>query len=144
MAKQSAYSMINVSAVLDRRDIKGLWDGDDAIVVSMNADVGTGLVGAAGESIFSVTTDQSAEISIKLMHTSPTHRFLLQKLKQQRARGGAFPGFSFAFKDRVSGEGGVADICRIMTAPEDSKGTNAVVREWVLWTGEWIPEIPNV
>lgn len=143
MAKTSAYSMINVSATLDRRDVKGLWDGDDAIVVTQGSDVSTGLVGADGSSIVSISADQSAQISIKLQHTSPTHRFLHQKLKQMRAKGANATLFSFSFKDKVSGEGGTADKCTIMTAPEDSKGKTAVVREWVLWTGDWNPEIPN-
>lgn len=143
MAKTSAYSMINVSATLDRRDVKGLWDGDDAIVVTMNSDVGEILVGADGSSIFSISADQSAEISIKLQHTSPTHKFLSQKLKQTRNRGANVNPFSFSIKDRVSGEGGTGDKCYIMTAPEDSKGKNATVREWVIVTGDWNPEIPN-
>jgi hypothetical protein len=143
MAKTSAYSMINVSATLDRRDVKGLWDGDDAIVVSQGADVSTMLIGADGSSIVSISADHSAQISVKLQHTSPTHRFLSQKLKQLRARGANATAFSFSIKDKVSGEGGTADQCYIMTAPEDSKGKNAAVREWVLITGEWNPEIPN-
>ncbi len=28
-------------------------------------------------------------------------------------------------------------------APSDSKGKNAVVREWVLVTGQWGPTVPN-
>jgi hypothetical protein len=135
--------MINVSATLDRRDVKGLWDGDDAISVTEGADVGTGLVGADGSSIFSISADQSAQISIKLQHTSPTHRFLHQKLKTMRAKGANATFFSFSVKDKVSGEGGTADKCMIMKAPDDQKGKNASQREWVLWTGEWMPEIPN-
>ena len=143
MAKTSAYSMINVSATLDRRDVKGLWDGDDTIVVTQGSDVGEGLVGADGSSIFSISADQSAEISIKLQHTSPTHRFLSQKLKQTRNRGANVNAFSFSVKDRVSGEGGTADKCYIRKAPDDSKGKMATVREWLIWTGDWNPEIPN-
>jgi hypothetical protein len=143
MPKTSAYSMLNVSATLDRRDVKGLWDGDDAIVVTMNSDVGEGIVGADGSSIFSISADQSAEISIKLQHTSPTHKFLSQKLKQHRQRGANVKPFSFSIKDKVSGEGGTADKCFIRTAPEDSKGKVATVREWIIWTGDWNPEIPN-
>jgi hypothetical protein len=135
--------MINVSATLDRRDVKGLWDGDDTIVVTQGADVGTGLVGAAGDSIFSISADRSAQISVKLMHTSPTHRFLHQKWAAQRARGANASSFPFSFKDKVSGEGGTADQCYIMQAPEDQKGKNATVREWKLWTGEFNPEVPN-
>lgn len=143
MARSTAYSYINVSATLDRRDIKGLWDGDDPIVVTPGADISTGIVGADGSSIVSISADQSAQISIKLQHTSPTHRFLMQKLKQMRARGANSTFIPFTVKDRVSGEGGSAHRCTIMTAPDDSKGKNATVREWILWTGDWSPEVPN-
>lgn len=143
MPQVSAYSFANVSATIDRREVVAPWDGDDAIVVAQGADAGTGLVGADGSSIFSITTDRSATITIRLMHTSPTHRLLHQKWEAQRARGAAFRSFPFAMKDRVSGEGGTASNCYVMTAPSDSKGKAAAVREWVLWTGEWKPEIPN-
>lgn len=143
MPQVSAYSFKNVSATIDRREIIAPWDGDDAIVVAQGTDAGTGLVGADGSSIFSVSTDASATITIRLMHTSPTHRLLHERWKAQKARGGATRPFSFAMKDRVSGEGGAASNCFIQGAPSDQKGKNAAVREWVLWTGEWTPEIPN-
>lgn len=143
MAISSAYSFANVSATLDGRQVQGAWDGDDAIVVSPGADRGTGLIGADGSGIFSISADKSATISIKLMHTSPTHRLLMQKMKRQQALGAGASSFPFQFMDTASGEGGSADKCFIMTAPADSKGKNAVVREWVLWAVEYNPEVPN-
>lgn len=143
MPISSAYSMVNVSATVDGQQVQGAWDGDDAIVVTPGADKGTGLIGADGSGIWSVSADKSATISVKLMHTSPTHRLLSQKLKRQQALGGAASTFPFSFIDTVSGEGGTADKCYIMTAPADSKGKSATVREWVLWTVEYNPEIPN-
>ena len=85
MAQTSAYSMLNVTVTLDGLAVRGLFDGDDAITVTQGADVGTMLVGADGSSLFSQTADRSAQISIKLQHTSPTHRQLIQRWKQQRA-----------------------------------------------------------
>lgn len=143
MPKTTAYSMINVSATIDRRDVQGLWDGDDAIVVTPGADIGTGLIGADGSGIFSISADRSAQISVKLQHTSPTHELLHKKWKQQRARGANASSFSFVLKDKVSGEGGTADKCYIMSAPETQTGKAATVREWVLWTADWQPEVPN-
>lgn len=141
MAQTSAYSMINVASTLDGLAVRGLWDGDDAITVEQGADVGTGLVGADGSSIFSQSADKSARITIRLQHTSPTHRQLVQKWKQQRA--GRMLAFPFDVIDKDSGEGGTADKCYIMQAPSDQKGENAVVRAWVLWTGEYEPNTPN-
>lgn len=143
MATSTAYSFINVSATVDGQLVIGLWDGDDAIVVTKAADIGTGLVGADGSGIFSVSASRAATISIKVQHTSPTHRLLMQKMKRQQSLGGAATGFSFTVIDSVSGEGGVADRCFIQTAPADSKGVNAVVREWVLWTADFSDEVPN-
>lgn len=143
MARTSAYSYINVTATIDRREIKGLWEGDDAVEVAYANDRGTGLTGADGASIFSVSADKSAEVTLRLQHTSPTHRLLMQKLKQQQARGANFTGFSFSVKDRVSGEGGSCDKAYIQTAPGKSYGVNAVVREWVIWCGDYNEEIPS-
>lgn len=142
MATSSAYSFINVQATLDGLKVLSPWDGDDALVVEQGADVGTGLVGVDGSSIFSQSADKSARITIRLQHTSSTHRQLTQKWKQQRA--GRLLGFPFDFIDKDSGEGGTADRCFIFQAPADSKGKNAVVRAWVLWTGEYEPLVPNL
>lgn len=143
MGVSSAYSMVSVSATLDGRQILGLWDGDDAIVVSPGADIGTMMIGADGSSLFSQSADRSARVNIKLMHTSPTHRQLMQKLKRQQQLGANGAAFPFSFMDSASGEGGSADKCYIQAAPADGKGKNATVREWVLVTGEWNPEVPN-
>ena len=139
----SSYSYINVAATLDGQIVQGLWDGDDAIVVTQSSDSGTGMTGADGSSIFSVSASKAATISIKLQHTSPTHRLLMQKLKRQQALGANASAFPFTVIDSVSGEGGTASECYVQTAPADSKGVNAVVREWVLWTGNFTHEVPN-
>lgn len=141
MSKTSTYSMLNVTATLDGVQVRGLFDGDDAISVTPGADVGSLMVGADGCSMFSQSADKSATISIKLQHTSPTHRQLSQKLKQQRA--GRLLGFPFSFIDSGSGEGGTGDKCFISQAPTDSKGTNATVREWTIVVGDWNQNIPN-
>jgi hypothetical protein len=142
MVKSSAYSMKNVSATLDGQRVTGLWDGDDAIVVTPLTDVGTMLVGADGSSIFSQSANNGATITLRLQHTSPTHRNLMQKLQRQRAVGVRLSGFPFISIDVDSGEGGSTDQCFIQTAPNDEKGVNAAAREWVLVTGDWKPEIP--
>ncbi|NTA36836.1 DUF3277 family protein [Agrobacterium salinitolerans] len=139
----SAYGFVNTSNMVDGQLIQGLWDGDDAIVVAPLADKGTMLIGADGSALFSVSANKGATITLRLMHTSPTHRLLTQKLKRQQALASPNAAFPVTVYDTSSGEGGTADKCFIQTAPNDQKGINAVVREWVLVTGEWSPEIPN-
>lgn len=141
MAKSAAYSMKNVVVMVDGQLVQGFWDGDDAIQVDHAEDIGTGLVGADGSSIFSQHANEAATITLRLQHTSPTHRLLTQKLLRQRS-GGVISGFPISMADRISGEGGAADQCFIQTGPSDQKGVNANVREWVLWTGSWSPAVP--
>lgn len=43
------------------------------------------LIGADGSALFSVSANKGATITLRLMHTSPTHRLLTQKLKRQQA-----------------------------------------------------------
>ncbi|UQS95085.1 tube protein [Pseudanabaena phage Pam3] len=137
-----AYSMLNVTATLDGRRVIGLMDGDDAITTSPGVDVGTMLVGADGSWLFSQTADKSATVVIKLKPNSPTHRQLTEKWMAQRA--GRLVGFPFDFIDSASNEGGTGAEFFIQKAPDDSKGNNAVVREWTIVTGEWTPTIPTL
>jgi hypothetical protein len=135
--------MKNVAITLDGQAVVGIWDGDDAVQVAPIIDVGTMMVGADGSSIFSQHANEGATITLRLQHTSPAHRLLMQRLARQRAIGVRVTGFPFSVIDVDSGEGGSTDQCFIQTAPNDQKGVNAAAREWVLVTGQWHPEIPN-
>jgi hypothetical protein len=141
MGKTSSYSAINLAVSLDGIAVVGLFSGDNAIQVDQNVDAGTGLVGVQGDSIFSQTADRSAAVTLRLMHTSPTHRQLIQKWNAQRA--GRLVPFPFDHMDTKANEGGSGDEFYIMRAPSDTKGSNATVREWVIWTGDYTPAIPN-
>lgn len=142
MARTAAYSSKNVTATLDGVQVIGLWDGDDAILVTPGVERGVGLVGADGSSIFSISPDQSATISVKLQQTSATNRQLEQKLKAQEA-GALVTSFPFDVIDRGNGGGGSTDQCFIQAAPTFSRGKAAVMVEWILWTGSWERKIPN-
>lgn len=142
MAKRTttAYSFEEVSLTIAGAETYGFFEGDDAVVVEEGADIGTGLVGADGSSIFSQSTDRSARITVRLQHTSPMHRYLTQMLARQR--GGALDGVAVSVRDRRSNEGGACSQAYIQQAASDSKGGTATVREWVLWTGDWQRTIP--
>jgi hypothetical protein len=143
MAINTAYGIVNVANTVDGQQVQGLWDGDDAFVITQGAEKGSMLIGADGSGLFSISADKSATITIRLMHTSPTHALLMRKLKRQQAVGAVSAAFPVTKMDTGSGEGGSADKCFIQSAPVDQTGKNATVREWVLVTAEWSPEIPN-
>lgn len=139
----NAYSFNNVAVVVDGQNVVGFWDGDDAVTIEPLSEVGTMLVGADGSSIFSQTANEGATITLRLQHTSPTHRLLHQKWARQKAKGVRTRGFPLSVTDVDSGEGGATDQVFIQAAPTDSKGISAVTREWVLVTGNWKPNVPN-
>ena len=141
--KSSSYSFKNVAATVNGQQVVGFWEGDDAVTVARLTDRGTMVVGADGSSIFSATANEGATITLRLQHTSPTHRLLLQRLARQSARGVRVTGFPFTVIDVDSGEGGAAADCYIQSAPDDTKGVNAGAREWVLVTGNYKPNITN-
>lgn len=141
-SKVTTYSMLNEVAVLDGLRIIGFWDGDDAVSITPGADVGTGLIGADGSGIFSQSADKSADINIKLQHTSEAHRRLLEKLSAQQQ--GRLDGFPFSIKELKSGKGGQTDKCFIKQQPTEQAGNTASVMEWVLWAQNWDRELTNL
>ncbi|QIG73255.1 putative structural protein [Rhizobium phage RHph_N17] len=143
MTQSSAYSMKNVAATVNGQPVIGFWDGDDAVSVAPLADVGQMMVGADGSSIFSQSANEGATITLRLQHTSPTHKLLMQQMALQRARGIRLTGFPVSVIDTDSQEGGSTDQAFIQQAPTDTKGVNAQAREWVLVTGSWRPQASN-
>lgn len=143
MTDTSAYGIVNTSNTVDGQQIQGLWDGDDAIKIASMADRGKMMIGADGSALFSVSANRGATITLRLQHTSPTHRLLMEKEKRQKALASSKAAFPVTAFDTGSGEGGTADKCFIQTSPPHTTGENATVREWVLVTGELVPEIPD-
>ena len=142
MPQVSSYGFAAVTATLDGQQCSGFWEGDDCIVVSERDDIGAEIVGVDASFIFSQNASRAANITIRLMHTSPTHRLLEQKLRRQRALAGG-RGFPFDFRDKSSGEGGSTGAAFIKTAPNTEKGRNATMREWTLVCGDWNKLVPN-
>jgi hypothetical protein len=141
--KSTSYSFNAVAASLNGQKVQGFWEGDDAVTTEPLADAGSMMVGADGSSIFSASANEGATITLRLQHTSPTHRLLTQLWLRQRVKGMKITGFPFTVMDVTSGEGGAAEQCFIQAAPTDSKGDVATVREWVLVTGSYKPEVPR-
>lgn len=140
MTQHTAYSFADVAATINGRAVTGLFEGDNAVEVAPMSDRSAMVVGVDGSSITSRSTNQAATITLRLQHTSPTHRYLSQLDRRAAAGGSVF--FPMTVKDTGSGEGGAAEKVSIRTAPTLAKGQNATVREWVLHTGEWQPTIP--
>ena len=65
------YSFRNVAFNIDGSLVTNFDEGDDCITIEPTSDLGTPKVGADGGSILSITADQSATVTIRLLPNSP-------------------------------------------------------------------------
>ena len=133
----TVYSMLGVSATLDGLRVVGLFDGDDAISVEPRGPEGDWMIGADGSGLFSQTADNSALVTLKLQHTSPTHKQLQEKQALQRS--GILVPFPFTVVDTNGAEGSHSGTCMIFQGPKQDNGENATAREWQLASASWKP-----
>lgn len=132
----TAYSFQFVVLTIDGREVNGFWEGDDAITVERNADLGSAIVGADGSPLMSITADQSAVLTLKLQASSPWNRYLSQKVKRMRG-GGNIDVMTIGLRDTSTGEGGGCSSAVIMREPPLSLGVTATEREWAIYCGCW-------
>jgi hypothetical protein len=140
-ARATAYSFKNVVASLDGQRIVGGWDGDNTFEVAPVEDAGALLMGAGGDSLYSVFAGNAVVVTLRLMHTSPAHELLLQKLAEIKAESPRMDGFALSIKDIRSNDGGSASRCYIQGRPTNGYGKNASVREWKLIAGDWVDNV---
>lgn len=133
------YGFQNVALTIDGARIIGFAEGDDAIMIEPTTELGTPIVGADGTSIVSITADQSASLTLKLLPNSPFNAYLSQKAK--RARGGALTGITFAigFVDMSNGETGGCTQAVVTKEPSIQRGANAAEKEWRIFCPCWQP-----
>lgn len=135
MADITTYSAKNVQVSLDGRDVRGLWEGDDAVAVERTEVRGVNMTGADGSNIFSLSASESAKITLKLQHTSSAHSYLRDIERSMSS--GSIRKFPISIRDTESNEGGSAAECVIMETPTMSSGVNATEREWIIFAGRW-------
>lgn len=137
-----SYSMKNVVATVDGQRVIGWYSGNAALTVTPDSNRGFLLVGAAGETLFSISPNKACRFKLQLMHTSPTHQLLLERAKQQD-QGRLTSGIPFDWAETASGEGGTGDECFVEIHAEAQVGTEAQMREWTLVTGDYVTKVPD-
>lgn len=134
-APLTLYSFSNVVLTIDGRQVVGLWEGDDAVVIERPTDLGSALTGADGASVVSITADQSATVTIKLQANSAMNQYLQQKVKRMRM--GSQDLIAIVLRDTSTGEGGGCSAAVVIREPSKSFGATATEREWQLFCNCW-------
>lgn len=81
MPGSGAVSFVNGVLILTcepigTEEVTGYATGDDVVMLEFREDLITDKVGADGEMAISIGADKSATLTIKLLQTSPTNKFL--------------------------------------------------------------------
>jgi hypothetical protein len=134
-APLTIHDFKNIVLTIDGRQVIGLWEGDDAVMVERQTDLGTPLTGADGASVVSITADQSANVTIKLMPNSAMNSYLEQAVKRMRM--GSQRVLTIGLRDTSTGEGGGCSSAVVIKEPSKSYGGNATEREWVIFCNCW-------
>lgn len=134
-APLTIYSFKQVAVTIDGRQVIGLWEGDDAVMVERNTDLGTPLTGVDGASVVSITADQSANLTLRLQPNSAMNEYLSQRAKAMRM--GSQRLMTVGILDTSNGEGGGCSAAIVIKEPGRQYGANAAMREWVLFCNCW-------
>ncbi|KRE07456.1 hypothetical protein ASE63_22415 [Bosea sp. Root381] len=134
-APLTLYSFDNVVVTIDGREVIGVWEGDDAVLVERPTDLGSALTGADGASVVSITADQSATVTLKLQPNSAMNAYLEQAVKRMRM--GSQRLLNIAIRDTSTGEGGGCSAAVVIREPSKSWGAAATEREWQIFCNCW-------
>lgn len=124
-----AHSFTQQVLMVQGRTIENFGEGDDVINTEWREDGITDVIGADGKMQMSISANESAEITVKLLANAPENDYFYNLYKQVRQ--GSIKGISVAMYNSVTGAGEVATTGYIKKLPNNAKGTNAQDKEWV-------------
>lgn len=124
------YSFTHHIVLINGREINNFAEGDDVITSEYREDGVTDTVGADGNMQASVSANESAEITLKLLYSAPENDYLedlFYKFKR-----GLSTGVTVAIINAVTGKAEVSTAGYIPKLANSSKGNQAQDREWTI------------
>lgn len=129
----TTYNPKEIVITLGVHIVTGIAD-DSFVTVDPNGDGITKKVGCDGEVVRSISPDDTSIVKVVVFQTSPTNRFLNDKLKFDRKTGdGMFP---ILIKDLKGGLKFSAQQAWVSKPPSRGYGKEAGTREWEIHTGK--------
>jgi hypothetical protein len=127
------YAFGNVTAVLDaEHEITGYHSGDDVISAERAEDGASDVVGADGSMAVAISSNRSGSVTFKLLQTSSSNRYLLQRYALQEAGAATFRPLNLNVKDvhrldLIQGFNGY-----LKKLPPVKRGEKVNEQEWVI------------
>lgn len=129
------YNSSKVKIALGSHAVTGYAEDSFVVIEPINGGV-TSKAGCDGEIVRSVDPNERFTVKLTLLASSPTHRFLLNKYKQDKKDGsGVFP---ILVNDITGEEKFSANKAWVTKLPSKTNGKESQNKEWVLETGQAI------
>lgn len=129
------YNSSKVKIALGSHAVTGY--AEDSFVVIEPIDGGvTSKAGCDGEIVRSVDPNERFTVKLTLLASSPTHKFLMNKYKQDKKDGTAI--FPILVNDLTGQEKFSANKAWVTKIPSSTKGKESQNKEWTLETGQAI------
>lgn len=127
------YSMGSVTSVLDsEHEITGYASGDDVISAERAEDGASDIVGADGAMVVAVSMNKSGSVNFKLLQTSSSNRYLLQRYYEQENGAKTFVPINLNVKD-VNRQDVIIGISGYLKKlPVIKRGEKPNEQEWVI------------
>ncbi len=138
MSDVFTYNCSKVKIALGSHAVTGYAEDSFVVIEPLDAGV-TSKAGCDGEIVRSVDPNERFTVKITLLQSSPTHKFLLNKYKQDKKDGaGAFP---VLINDLTGKEKFSADKAWVTKLPSRTNGKESQNKEWVLETGQAVADL---
>ena len=106
-----------------------LGSGDDSIAIALNTDGITNTVGSKGDVTYSLSTDNTGTVTIRVLGTSSSNTFLYNIANSQKI--GAIHSSPMIIENTVSGYKFTGNKCILSRAPDTTLGATSGEKEWV-------------
>lgn len=122
------YALSHHIIEVNGRILQNFGEGDDVIQVAEREDKITDKTGADGNMMPEISANDSAEITLKFLHTAPENEYLEDLLSQYVE--GYISSITVTIYNTRTGKGEVATTGYITKKADRSRGTKAGDREW--------------
>jgi len=128
-----AYGFGTVVVTVNRVPIDGFAGGDDCVSTEKSVVNISAVVGASGEMMANISADQSGKITLKLLKTSTSNKYLTGLLKRQNLAiaNGVLPGLTVRVQDIARNDIVIMQPAFIEKTPSNAFGEKGKEREWV-------------
>ena len=129
MPEFKTYSFSNVNVIFGIIELQGFAEGDDAVVIELEADQFLDMAGAKGDVVRSQSNDNRCTVTAKLLQTSVSNKELTVIYNADRELGaGVSP---MVIEDKETGETFVINNAWIQKYPIITRGQGVNSMDWV-------------